>query len=89
MANLNDQPWAEFADRLAQELLEHGATEAAIVTRNEDEDRVVTNYYNCNFEKRCVLIGHLIHDLILEVIEVNADLIKEMLEEAEDGDFDS
>lgn len=89
MANLNDQPWAEFADRLAQELLEHGATEAAIVTRNEDEDRVVTNYYNCNFEKRCVLIGHMIHDLILEVIEVNTDLIKEMLEEAEDGDSDT
>jgi hypothetical protein len=81
MANLNDQPWAEFADRLAQELLEHGATEAAIVTRNEDEDRVVTNYYNCNFEKRCVLIGHLIHDLILEVIETNADTIREMLED--------
>ena len=89
MAELNDQPWAEFADRLAQELLEHGATEAAIVTRNEDEDRVVTNYYNCNFEKRCVLIGHLLNDLILETIEVNADLIKEMLEEDDDGDSDS
>ena len=89
MADLNEQPWAEFADRLAQELLEHGATEAAIVTRNEDENRVTTNYFNCNFEKRCVLIGHLLHDLILEVIEVNADLIKEMLEEADDGCSDT
>ncbi len=85
MAGLNEQPWAEFADRLAQELIEHGATEAAIVTRNEDEDRVVTNYYNCNFEKRCLMIGHMLHDLILEVIETNADLIKEILEEDDGG----
>ena len=85
MAELNEQPWAEFADRMARELIEHGVTEAAIVTRNEDEDRVVTNYYNCNFEKRCVLIGHLLCDLALEVIETNADLIREMLED-EDGE---
>ena len=85
MAELSEQPWAEFADRLAKELIEHGATEAAIVTRNEDENRVVTNYYNCNFEKRCVLIGHLLCDLILEVIETNSDLVLEMLED-EDGE---
>jgi len=40
---------------------------------------------NCNFEKRCVLIGHLLCDLVLEVIETNADLIREMLED-EDGE---
>ena len=87
MADLNEQPWAEFADRLAKELIEHGATEAAIVTHNENENRVVTNYYNCNFEKRCVLIGHLLNDLVCEIIEVNAGLIREILEDS-DGDPD-
>lgn len=87
MAELSEQPWAEFADRLAKELIEHGATEAAIVTRNEDEDRIVTNYYNCNFEKRCVLIGHLLNDLVCEIIEVNAGFIREILENS-DGDTD-
>lgn len=81
MLNPSEQPWAEFAERLAKELIEHGATEAAIVTRNEEEDRVTTNYYNCNFEKRCVLVGHLIEDIVLEIIETNADTIREILEE--------
>ena len=82
MLNPSEQPWAEFANRLAQELLEHGATEAVIVTRNEKEDRVVTNYFNCDFEKRCIMIGHLLEDLILEAIARNAAEIRECL----DGD---
>lgn len=86
MAVMNEQPWAEFADRLAQELIEHGATEAVIVTRNEDEDRVTTNYFNCNYEKRCVMIGHLVWDLMREFVDCNADWIKELLEEADNGD---
>jgi hypothetical protein len=86
MAALNDQPWAEFADRLAQELLEHGATEAAIVTRNENEDRVVTNYFNCNYEQRWLLLGHLFADIIMEVIDINIDEIREMLEREDDDD---
>lgn len=84
MAELNNQPWAMFAENIARELIEHGATEAAIVTRNIDEDRVVTNYFNCDFEKRCVLIGHLVTDLILEVIETNSDIVREILK-CEDG----
>ena len=81
MIDPSTQPWAEFAERLAQELFEHGATEAALVTRNEAEDRVCTNYFNCNLEMRCVMIGHLLEDLILEVIEVNAETIREILED--------
>lgn len=86
MNELNDQPWAEFADRLAQELIEHGATEAVIVTRNIDEDRITTNYFNCNFEKRCILLGYLLEDVVLEIIENNADTVQEMLEEKEEND---
>lgn len=89
MAVLNEQPWAEFADRLAQELIEHGATEAAIVTRNGDENRVTTNYYNCDNEKRWVLLGHLFTDIIIETIDTNRSEIREMLEGDEDGDTDT
>ena len=84
MVNPNEQPWAEFADRLAKELLEHGATEAVIVTRNEREDRVCSNYFNCNFEKRCILLGHLFEDLVIEIIDINKDLIREALEGEDD-----
>lgn len=62
-------------------MIEHGATEAAVVTRNDSEDRVTTNYYNCNFEKRCVLLGHLFTDIVMEIIETNAEEIRNILEE--------
>ena len=84
MTDIESQPWAEFAERFAKELIENGASEAATVTRNESLDRVVTNYFNCNFEKRCVMVGHLLEDLILEVIETNAEAIREILEEEND-----
>jgi hypothetical protein len=83
MLNPTEQPWAEFADRVAQELLEHNVSEAVMITRSESEDRVTTNYFNCNFEKRCIMIGHMLEDLVLEIIDVNAEQIREILEEEE------
>ena len=86
MVNPAEQPWAEFADSFAQELLEHRVTEAVYVTREAPEDRVVTHFYNCDFEKKCALVGHLLSDLILEVICQNAGMINDILnEEDEDG----
>lgn len=79
MLNPTDQPWAEFAEQMAQELLEHGATEAAIVIRNEPEGRVMTNYFNTNFEKRCALIGYLVQDLVIGIVAENADKIRKIL----------
>jgi hypothetical protein len=80
MFNPNDQFCIEFAEAMAKELLEHGATEAAIVIRNETENRVVTNYLNTNFESRCVLIGYLLKDMVLGIIAEHADKIREILE---------
>lgn len=65
-------------------MIEHGATEAAVVTRNGKEDRVWTSYYNCNFETRCALLGHMISDIVLEIIEINKDWIKEILESGDE-----
>ena len=83
MLNPNDQSCIEFAEAMAKELLEHGATEAAIVIRNETENRVVTNYLNTNFESRCVLIGYLLKDMVLGIIAEHATEIKKILEENE------
>ena len=69
----------EFAEQTARELLENGATEAAVVIRNEENGTVVTNYYNTSFEKRCVLIGYLLKDLVIGVIAEHADKIRDIL----------
>lgn len=69
----------EFAEHTARELLENGATEAAVVIRNEENGTVVTNYYNTSFEKRCVLIGYLLKDLVIGMIAEHADKIRDIL----------
>ena len=69
----------EFAEDTARELLENGATEAAVVIRNEENGTVVTNYYNTSFEKRCVLIGYLLKDLVIGIIAEHADKIRDIL----------
>lgn len=84
MAGIADEPWAEFMERLSQEMIEYGAEEAISITRNKEADRVTTNYHNCDFEKRWILLGHLITDYVLEIIENNADLIRDILEETGD-----
>lgn len=89
METLEEKPWAEFADRLARELIEHDISEAAIVTRSDGEERVVTNYFGCNYEKRCVLIGHMITDLVMEIIDINRAWVREILEDEEEDDGDS
>jgi len=81
--DITEQPWAEFADRLAKELIEHGADQAAIITRKNDENRIVTNYFNCGYEERWVLIGHLLVDIVMQIIVSNAAEIKAILENAE------
>ena len=83
MLNPTDPSCIEFAEAMAKEILEHGATEAAIVIRNEPEGRVVTNYLNTNFESRCVLIGYLLKDMFLGNIAEHATEIKKILEENE------
>jgi len=74
-----EQSVEEFAEQTARELLENGATEAAVVIRNEENGTVVTNYYNTSFEKRCVLIGYLLKDLVIGMIAEHADKIRDIL----------
>lgn len=76
----------EFAEQVARELIEHPPEAAAVVSYCPREDRVTTNYLNCDFQKRAVLIAHMIVDLVMEIIENNAGEIREILEEEENGD---
>ena len=50
MKDISKEPWAEFAEQFAEEMLNHKVTEAVVIARSESEDRVVTNYYNASYE---------------------------------------
>ena len=84
--DINEQPWAKFAENLSRELIEHGATEALFVSRNAAEDRIATGYFNCTFESRCVLLGHLLTDIVLEIIEINPEMVRRILQIIEDDE---
>lgn len=74
-------------ERLSKEMIEHGAENAVSITRNKEADRVTTNYLNCDFETRWILLGHLLTDYILEIIETNAETVREILgDDYEDAD---
>lgn len=79
MSTLNDKPWAEFAEQFAKEMLEHDVTEAVVMTRCGKEDRIVTNYYNADYEMRWAFLGHMIANLVMDVIEANKEEVKDIL----------
>ena len=76
--------WKPFAERMVQELFEHPPTQALSVCRCEPDDRIVTNYHACDFEARWVLLGHIFEDIVMEIIEKNADEIRSMLEDEDE-----
>lgn len=79
MKDISKEPWAEFAEKFAEEMVEHRVTEAVVLTRCADEDRIVTNYYNASYEMRWAFLGHMIANLVMDVIEANQDEIREIL----------
>lgn len=79
MKDISNEPWAEFAEKFADEMLNHKVTEAVVIARSESEDRVVTNYYNASYEMRWAFLGHMIANLVMDVIEANQDVIREIL----------
>ena len=75
-----DQDWRPFAERMVEEMFSHKPSQAATISRSESDDRIVTNYFNCDFESRWVLLGHLVTDIVMEIIETNIEEIRDMLE---------
>ena len=73
--------WREYAENTVRELFEHPPEQAVSIIRSGTEDRVATSYFNCDFEHRWILLGHLVTDIVMEIIEVNAAEIRAMLEE--------
>ena len=79
MKDISKEPWAEFAEQFADEMLNHKVTEAVVMARSESEDRVVTNYYNASYEMRWAFLGHMIENLVIDTIQSNQDEIREIL----------
>ena len=89
MSDLNERPWAGWVDKLCEELFEHGLEQGLYITRNETENRVLTSYYQMDLEDKFILLGHLLSDVVVEVIARNLDRINDIaaeLDEDEDDD---
>ena len=72
MKDISSEPWAQFAENFANEMINHNVTQAVVLTRSESEDRVVTNYYNCDYEMRWAFLGHMMANLVEDIMEKNS-----------------
>ena len=57
----------------------------AVIARNETDQTVFTNCYNCNTEYKAILAFHLLCDIITDVVKTNKEFI---FEENDDGEED-
>ena len=73
MKDISSAPWAKFAENFANEMLTHNVTQAVFLTRSEKENRVVCNYYNCDYEMRWAFLGHLMANLVDAIVEANSE----------------
>lgn len=79
MANdMNDKPWAAWVDGFGKELLEHGIDQGLYITRNEVEDRIFSGFYNTTLEDKFVLLGHLLSDLVVDIVARNVAQINDI-----------
>lgn len=76
----HENDWRPFAENFVRELVEHTPEQAVAITRSKTEDRVTTNFFNCDYEALWILIGHLVEDIVMQIIGTNAEEVRELLE---------
>ena len=79
MDNITEKPWFTWMEGALQAMYESDPACMMFAARLPDGN-TMTAYYNTDNEDIAVMVSHVQNDMILDFIEVNADIIKEMLE---------
>lgn len=83
--NLQDVPFAEWLEEVLPQLCRQDARAIGIISVNKD-GTVGTGYYNANAGDKGVMAWQLLLDGVWDMITVNADRLRERLEEVGDGE---
>ena len=79
---IESKPWFKWMEDAVAKMYENDVDSMALVAHLKDGD-TLTAYYEASNEDKAAMIYHMMADMVLDVIKVNADIIKEMVEGAE------
>ena len=73
-------PWLENAIRT---LTEHDVRSACIVA-TVDDGETMTGYWNADAQDKAIFANNIQSDIVLDIVEQNADAIKRAMEEGDE-----
>lgn len=85
MANVNDitkLPYAPWLEGAIRELTEHDVHSACIVA-TVDDGCTMTGYWNADTQDKAIFAHNIQSDIVLDIVQQNADIIKRAMEEGE------
>ena len=80
--SIEQKPWFEWMESAVAKMYDSDVDSMALVAHMQGGD-TLTAYYEASNEDKAAMIYHMMTDMVLDVIKVNADIIKECLEEGE------
>ena len=75
-------PYAPWLEEAIRTLTEHDVRSACIVA-TIDEGDTMTGYWNADTQDKAIFAHHIQSDIILDIVQQNAGIIKEAMEEGD------
>lgn len=76
---IEKEEYAEFLEDAVKTLFNIKPVQIALVARTE-QGNTLTAYYHCDAEDKAIMAHHIQSDVVMDIIENNAETVKEMLE---------
>ena len=84
--DFDNQELAEFLEDAVQGLFDLDPNAIAIVAINDERGIAGTQYYGCGVEDKGRMIHHINEDIIMDVILNNAEMIRNIVMDADDDE---
>ena len=86
--NIEESPYAEWLEGSIRTIMTLQPDTMALVAVRDSDGMALTSYFNAGVREKSAFIHHIQSDLVMEIIENNADNIREMLFGDEDDEDD-
>lgn len=83
-----DLPFAEWLDGTAQSVIQLLPDYIGLVAVREADGMALTSYFNAGVREKSEFIHHILSDYLMEIIENNADTIRNIVMDGEDDEED-
>lgn len=80
--SIKQKPWFEWMEDAVSKIYDNDVESMALVAQMKDGD-TLTAYYEASQEERAAMIYHMLADMVLDVVKINANIIKEYLDDCE------